>query len=183
MLGLELEFQIKLNEVYDWRAPTSFHPKQLWTYSTKEEQISSQKLLNAAFHLEAATVMSYVEERTQNAGVQKSWFINKKQNPTNGDGAAKQGQGKTTGRDIQEDKQTIKERERQDLQTLRDKREAGANNLGNTWKEVKENTTKTRHTFKVKQETRQTKDRGEETLTKTPKMAKNTKERHAQPTP
>ena len=44
---------------------------------------------------------------------------------------------------------------------------AGTNNQGNAWKEVKENNMKTRQTFKVKQETRETKDRGEETLTKT----------------
>ena len=49
------------------------------------------------------------------------------------------------------------------------------NNQGNTWKEVNVNTTKTRQTFKVKQETRQTKDRGEETLTKTQKTKENGK--------
>ena len=41
------------------------------------------------------------------------------------------------------------ERERQDLYTQKDKRGAGANNQGNTWKEVKENTTKTRHQSKT----------------------------------
>ena len=58
----------------------------------------------------------------------------------------------------------------------------GANNQGNAQKEVKGNTTMTRRTFKVKQETRQTKDRGE-TITKTQKRKRNARECHAQPTP
>ena len=58
-------------------------------------------------------------------------------------------------------------------------RKAGANNQENRRKEVKVNTTKTRQTFKVKQEIRETKDRGVEN---TNQMKKKTKAAcHAQP--
>ena len=87
---------------------------------------------------------------------------------------------KTSGRVNSTIQQT--ERGRQDLYKRRDKQGAGANNQGNTWKEVKENTRRTRQTFKVKWETRQTKDRGQETPTKTQETKRNKKACCIQPT-